>query len=105
MDRGYVNFARLFQMHQAGAFFVTCPKSSMYARRVYSAKVNWSSGLVCDQSIALNGHYISQDYPEHSRCIRFKDPTTKQTLPFLTNNTALPTITIAVLYKSRWQVE
>ena len=64
-----------------------------------------SSGLVCDQSIALNGHYISQDYPEHLRRIRFKDPTTKQTLVFLTNNTALPPLTIAALYKSRWQVE
>ena len=64
-----------------------------------------SSGLVCDQSIALNGNYISQDYPEHLRRIRFKDPTTKQTLVFLTNNTTLPPLTIAALYKSRWQVE
>ena len=77
----------------------------MNSRRVYSAKVDRSSGLVCDQSIALNGHYISQDYPEHLRHIRFKDPTTKQTLVFLTNNTALPPLTIVALYKSRWQVE
>jgi hypothetical protein len=73
--------------------------------RVNSAKVDRSSGLVCDQSIALNGHYISQDYLEHLRRIRYKDPTTKQTLVFLTNNTALPPLTIAALYKSRWQVE
>ena len=105
MDRGYVDFARLFQMHQGGAFFVTRAKSNMNARRVYSAKVDRSSGLVCDQSIALNGHYISQDYPEHLRRIRFKDPTNKQTLVFLTNNTTLPPLTIAALYKSRWQVE
>lgn len=105
MDRGYVDFARLFQMHQAGAFFVTRAKSNMNARRVYSAKVDRTSGIICDQSIALNGHYIAKDYPEHLRRIRFKDPTTKQTLVFLTNNTALPPLTIAALYKSRWQVE
>jgi transposase len=105
MDRGYVDFARLFQMHQVGAFFVTRAKSNMNARRVYSAKVDRSSGLVCDQSIALNGHYIGKDYPEHLRRIRFRDPTTKQTLVFLTNNTTLPPLTIAALYKSRWQVE
>ena len=105
MDRGYVDFARLFQMHQAGAFFVTRAKSNMNARRVYSAKVDRTSGIICDQSIVLNGHYISQDYPEHLRRIRFKDPTTKQTLVFLTNNTTLPPLTIAALYKSRWQVE
>jgi hypothetical protein len=105
IDRGYVDFARLFQMHQAGAFFVTRAKSNMNARRVYSDKVERSSGLVCDQSIALNGHYISQDYPEHLHRIRFKDPTIKQNLLFLTNNTSLPHLTIAALYKSCWQVK
>lgn len=105
MDRGYLDFARLFQMHQAGAFFVTRAKSNMNARRVYSAKVDRASGIICDQSIALSGHYISQDYPEHLRRIRFKDPETQQTLVFLTNNTSLPPLTIAALYKSRWQVE
>ena len=78
MDRGYVDFARLFQMHQAGSFFVTRAKSNMNARRVYSAKVDRTSGIICDQSIALNGHYISQDYPEHLRRIRFKDPQTNR---------------------------
>ena len=105
MDRGYVDFARLFQMHQAGAFFVTRAKSNMNARRVYSTKVDRTSGIICDQSIALNGHYIAKDYPEHLRRIRFKDPQTQQTLVFLTNNTSLPPLTIAALYKSRWQVE
>jgi len=105
MDRGYLDFARLFQMHQAGAFFVTRAKSNMNARRVYSAKVDRTSGIICDQSIALSGYYISQDYPEHLRRIRFKDPKTQQTLVFLTNNTSLPPLTIAALYKSRWQVE
>jgi Transposase DDE domain len=74
-------------------------------RRVYSAKVDRTSGIICDQSIALNGHYIAKDYPQHLRCIRFKDPETQQTLVFLTNNTSLPPLTIAALYKSRWQVE
>jgi hypothetical protein len=101
MDQCYVDFARLFQMQQAGAFFVTRTKSNMNARRVYSAKVDRSSGLVCDQSIALNGHYIAKEYPEHLRRIRFRDPTTKQTFVFLTNNTTLPPLTIAALYKCR----
>ena len=80
-------------------------KSKMNARCVNSARVDRSSGLVCDQSIALSGHCISQDYPEHLRRIRFKDPTTKQTLVLLTNSTALPHLTITSLYESRWQVE
>jgi IS4 transposase len=105
MDRGYLDFARLFQMHQAGAFFVTRAKSNMNARRVYSAKVDRSSGIICDQAIALNGHYAAQDYPEHLRRIRLKDPETQKTLVFLTDNTTLPPLTIAALYKSRWQVE
>jgi hypothetical protein len=77
----------------------------MNTRRVYSAKVDRASGIICDQSIALSGHYISQDYPEHLRRIRFKDTETQQTLVFLTNNTSLPPLTIAALYKSRWQVK
>jgi len=100
-----LDFARLFQMHQAGAFFVTRAKSNMNARRVYSAKVDRSSGIICDQAIALNGDYAAQDYPEHLRRIRFKDPQTQKTLVFLTNNTVLPPLTIAALYKRRWQVE
>jgi transposase len=92
-------------MHQASAFFVTRAKSNMNARRVYSAKVDRSSGIICDQTIALNGHYAAQAYPEHLRRIRFKDPETQKTLVFLTNNTSLPPLTIAALYKSRWQVE
>jgi hypothetical protein len=105
MDRGYVDFVRLYKLHQTGAFFVTRAKRGMNARRVYSAQVDRTSGLICDQRIALNGHYASQDYPEHLRRIRFKDPVTGRTLVFLTNNTALPALTIAALYKSRWQVE
>jgi len=105
MDRGYLDFARLYKMHQAGAFFVTRAKSNMSARRVYSANTDRAAGVICDQAIALNGHYASQDYPEHMRRIRFKDPESGKTLIFLTNNTALPALTIATLYKNRWQVE
>lgn len=105
MDRGYLDFARLYKMHQAGAFFVTRAKRGMDARRVYSAPIQRDTGVICDQSIALNGFYISKDYPDHLRRIRFKDPASGKTLVFLTNNTSLPPLTIAALYKNRWQVE
>ena len=105
MDRGYVDFARLYKMHQAGAFFVTRAKSNMNARRVYSTKTDRSTGVVCDQLIAMNGYYVAKDYPEHLRRVRFKDPETGKNLIFLTNNTTLPALTIAALYKNRWQVE
>jgi len=105
MDRGYVDYVRLYAMHQAGAFFVTRAKEGMDARRVYSHPVDRATGLICDQSIMLNGFYSAKKYPEHLRRIRFKDPQTDKTLVFLTNNTALPALTIAALYKSRWQIE
>ena len=105
MDRGYLDFARLYKLHQAGAFFVTRAKRGMNARRVYSTKTDRTTGVICDQSIALNGFYVAKDYPEHLRRIRFKDPESGKTLVFLTNNTTLPPLTIAALYKSRWQVE
>jgi hypothetical protein len=105
MDRGYLDFARLYKLHQVGAFFVTRAKRGMNARRVYSAAANKDSGVMCDQTIAMNGFYIAKDYPEHLRRIRFKDPESGKSLIFLTNNTALPALTIAALYKNRWQVE
>jgi len=105
MDRGYVDFARLYALHQTGAFFVTRAKSSMDAQRVYSADVDRTTGLICDQRVRLNGHYSAKKYPEHLRRVRFKDPESGKTLIFLTNNTALPALTICALYKSRWQVE
>ena len=105
MDRGYVDFARLYTLHQAGAFFVTRAKSPMDARRVYSTATERASGVICDQLVMLNGHYSAKKYPEHLRRIRFKDPESGKTLIFLTNNTALPALTICALYKSRWQVE
>ena len=105
MDRGYVDFARLFALHQAGAFFVTRAKSNMVARRVTSAPSDRENGIICDQTIKLVGAQTSQHYPEHLRRIRFKDPETGKTLVFLTNQRTLPAATICALYKSRWQVE
>ena len=105
MDRGYMDFKRLYRLHQAGAFFVTRAKNNLQARRVYSAPTDRDTGVIADQRVTLEGFYAIQDYPEHIRRIRFADPTTGQTLIFLTNNTSLPATTIAALYKNRWQVE
>ena len=105
MDRGYVDFARLYSLHQTGAFFVTRAKSPMIARRVYSAATERSTGVICDQRVVLNGRHTAPKYPEQLRRIRFKDPESGKTLIFLTNNTALPALTVCALYKSRWQVE
>jgi hypothetical protein len=74
MDRGYLDFSRLYTLHQAGAFFVTRAKSPMDARRVYSATTDRATGVLCDQRVMLNGHYSAKKYPEHLRRIRFKDP-------------------------------
>ena len=105
MDRGYLDFERLHAMTQAGAFFVTRAKSTMDARRVYSAPTDRSTGIISDQQVMLNGHYSAKKYPQHLRRIRFKDHESGKTLIFLTNHMALPALTIAALYKSRWQVE
>ncbi len=105
MDRGYLDFERLYALDQACGFFITRAKRDMDARRVYSAATDRGAGVICDQAIALNGFYVSKDYPEHLRRIRFKDPKSGKTLVFLTNNTTLPALTIAALYKNRWQVE
>jgi hypothetical protein len=105
MDRGYLDFARLYMMHQAHVFFVTRAKSNTQLRRVYSASVDRRTGMICDQTVAFTGTTSRQDYPEYLRRIRFKDPETGKTLVFLTNNFALPAATICALYKARWQVE
>ncbi|MBU1665651.1 MAG: IS4 family transposase [Gammaproteobacteria bacterium] len=105
MDRGYVDFRRLHALHLAGAFFVTRAKSNMNFHRVYSAKTDRSTGLVCDQTIALDGHYTKKGYPDHLRRVRFKDTESGKTLVFLTNQMTLPAASICALYKSRWQME
>ena len=105
MDRGYLDFERLHVLHQAGAFFVTRAKSNLDARRLYSAPTDRASGIICDQTIALNGYYSRQHYPDHLRRIRLRDPESIRTLVFLSNQFALPAITISGLYKARWHVE
>jgi hypothetical protein len=105
MDRGFLDFARLYRFHQAGAFFVTRAKSNTKAQRRYSHRVDRSTGLICDQTIFLTGVHSPQDYQAPLRRIRFKDPQTTKTLIFLTNNFVLPAFTITELYRCRWQVE
>ena len=105
MDRAYLDFERLFRLHQAGAFFVTRAKSNTDLRRVYSAPSDRAQGIVCDQTVTLSGFYSHKHYPHHLRRIRFKDPDTHKTLIFLTNLFGPPPMTICELYKARWQVE
>jgi hypothetical protein len=105
MDRGYVDFTRLHALHEAGAFFVTRAKSNLDAHRVYSAPSDRAASVICDRTIALDGHLTRRDYPGHLRRIRFRDAETGKTLVFLTNQVTLPALTICALYKSRWQVE
>ncbi len=104
MDRGYLDFERLHRWHLAGAFFVTRAKSNLKAKRRYSHPVDRSTGLICDQTIALTVHYSKAGYPDALRRIRFKTDDGK-TLVFLTNNFTLPAFTITELYRCRWQVE
>src|ERR1700759_1587139 len=105
MDRGYVDFTRLHVLHLAGAFFVTRAKSNMDAHRIYSAPTDRTTGIICDEIIARDGHYTSRHYPEHLRRIRLRDAESGKTLVFLTNQFGLPATTVCALYKSRWQVE
>jgi len=105
MDRGYVDFARLYVLHQAQAFFVTRAKSNLQFRRVYSHPVDKSTGLRCDQTIMLSGVRSQLDCPVHLRRVKFYDATHDKLLVFLTNNFDLPALTIANLYRCRWQVE
>jgi transposase len=105
MDRGYLDFERLYTMHQCSAFFVTRTKSNTGLRRLYSNKVDKSTGLRCDQIIVLTGFYSKKTYPEKLRRVKFFDKETGKRLTFLTNQFTLPAITIADLYQCRWQIE
>ena len=105
MDRGYVDFERLYAMTQGAAFFVTRAKSNLKFRRLYSRQVDRATGMICDQTIVLTGPISKKDYPEKLRRIKYNDPQSGKTLVFLTNNFTLLTLTIAQLYRSRWQVE
>jgi hypothetical protein len=105
MDRGFLDFERLYRFHQAGSFFVTRGKSNLKVQRRYSHPVDRNTGLICDQSVVLTGFYSHQGFEAPLRRIRFKDPETAKTLVFLTNNFVLPAFTITELYRCRWQVE
>lgn len=105
MDRGYLDFARLYQITEGLAFFVIRAKSNLKAKRIYSRPVNKKTGLLCDQEIHLSNYYASKGYPGKLRRIKYHDVITNKTLAFLTNNFKLSALTIAKLYKCRWQVE
>ena len=105
MDRGFTDFSRLFRLHEAGSFFVIRGKSNLKAQRRYSHPVDRRTGLICDQTVVFTGFYAHQNFEAPLRRIRFKDPETAKTLIFLTNNFALPALTITELYRCRWQVE
>jgi len=105
MDRGYIDFERLARFHNAGSFFVTRAKFNLKAQRRYSCAVDRTTGLVCDQTVLLTGFYSHKDFEAPLRRIRFRDPESGKQLVFLTNNFALPALTITELYRLRWRVE
>ena len=105
MDRAYVDFARLFDMHQAQAYFVIREKQHFNFKRLYSRKVDKKKGFKCDQTIVLTGYYTSKKYPEKLRRIKYYDDELGKTLIFLTNNFIYSSEIIAQLYKERWKVE
>lgn len=105
MDKGYIDYQRLYAMHQQQAFFVTRAKDNMAYKRLYSHPVDKTTGLCCDQTIALTGYYSKKDYPELLRRVKYYDHESQRTFEYLTNNFIVTAITIALLYKERWQVE
>ena len=105
MDRAYLDFQRLFQLHQSSAVFVTRSKTNTGLRRIYSHKVDKSTGVKFDQTVALTGFYSKKDYPEKLRRIKYFDVEKGRSFIFLTNQFTLPAITIAELYRYRWRVE
>jgi hypothetical protein len=104
-DRGYLDFSRLYRLHLSGAFFVTRAKKNFRCQRRYSRPVKKSTGLRFDQTVVLTGFYSHQQYPDALRRIGFRDPQTGKALVFLTNNFTEPALTIAQLYRCRWQIE
>ena len=105
MDRGYLDFTRLYDLHQAKAYFVTRAKSNFNFTRRYSHEIDKSTGVQCDQTVVLETYYSFQGYPEPLRRIRYYDENLGKRLVFLTNDFLLPATTIAALFKSRWQIE
>src|SRR5664280_2168752 len=105
MDRGYLDFARLYKIHQSAAYFVTRAKSNFRFQRLYSQKIDKATGIKCDQVITLHVYYSKKDYPERLRRIAYYDEKKNKKLVFLTNNFTLPALTITELYRKRWQIE
>lgn len=105
LDRGYLDFKRLYPFAHGGAFFVIRGKSNLKCRRIYSHPVDRTTGVICDQTVLLTGFYQAKYYPEKLRRVKYYDATTDKTLVFLTNNFTQPALTIADLYRCRWQVE
>jgi hypothetical protein len=104
-DRGYVDFSRLNTITQRKAYFVIRAKSSLKYRRIYSAKVDKSTGILCDQTGRLTGFYTAKDYPEKLRRVKYYDKESDRTFVFLTNNMEVTAAQVALLYKNRWQIE
>ena len=105
MDRGYLDFERLYLLNQCAAFFVIRAKSNLQYRRLYSHPAKKDTGLKCDQTIVLKGFYSYKSYSEKLRRIKYHDLETNKTLIFLTNNFTLSPLTITELYRCRWQIE
>ena len=105
MDRAYVDFQRLFRLHQAGASFVTRAKKNLAWQRVYSSPKDREHGIQADQLIARDGKRTQQAYPLHLRRVRYQDPDSGKRLVFLTNRRDLAAVTVCALHKQRWQVE
>lgn len=105
MDRAYLDFPRLHRLHLASAFFVTRARKRFDCQRLYSAPVDRTSGIMCDQIVSLSNPVPRAGYPDKLRRIRYFDPQQERRLIFLTNNFTLPPLTVAQLYRSRWQVE
>lgn len=106
MDRGYLDFERLYEIDICQAFFVTRAKDNFTFKRRYSRPVDRTTGLICDQTVTLTTFYPAKAYPEPLRRIKFRDPEDSNSLlVFLTNDFTLPAMTITKLYKSRWMIE
>ncbi|MCF7883511.1 MAG: IS4 family transposase, partial [Candidatus Cloacimonetes bacterium] len=105
MDRGYIDYKRLYRLSQELAYFIIRAKQNLKFRRMYSSEVDKSTGLRCDQIVKLTGFYQKKDYPDRLRRIKYFDSENQKTYVFLTNNFHVPATTIAILYRHRWRIE
>jgi len=105
MDKGYIDYKRLYAIHNVLAFYVTRAKKNFSFRRIYSAKVDKTSGIKCDQTIKLTGYYAAKNYPDKIRRIKYYDKELKRTFVFITNNFKIKALSVAALYKNRWKIE